>query len=170
MTVAEQLVQRGHWVTLFDARPVPGGLLIYGIPNFKLPKKIVFDIWDDLLRAGATFVGNIYIGPRITIDKLFTGGYNAIFLGTGHRRRHLAGCAGRKPAGVYKATDFLIRSNVDKDLLPHDMLCCPEIGDNVVVIGGGDTGADCLRTALRLGGEERHLPVPAQRSRDARRA
>jgi len=153
MTVAMQLVQRGHWVTLFDARPVPGGLLIYGIPNFKLPKKIVFDIWDDLLRAGATFVGNTYIGPRITIDKLFAGGYNAIFLGVGTTMDTSLGLPGENLPGVYKATDFLIRSNVDKDLLPHDMLCCPEIGDHVVVIGGGDTGADCLRTALRLGAE-----------------
>jgi glutamate synthase (NADPH/NADH) small chain len=151
LTVAEQLVQRGHWVTLFDARPVPGGLLIYGIPNFKLPKQIVFDIWDDLLRAGATFVGNIYIGPRITIDKLFQGGYNAIFLGLGTTVDASLGVPGENLPGVYKATDFLVRANVDKDLLPHDMLCCPEVGDNVVVIGGGDTGADCLRTALRLG-------------------
>ena len=151
MTVAEQLVQRGHWVTLFDARPVPGGLLIYGIPNFKLPKKIVFDIWDDLLRAGATFVGNTYIGPRITIDKLFAGGYNAIFLGLGTTVDSSSGLPGENLPGIYKATDFLIRANVDKDLLPHDMLCCPEVGDDVVVIGGGDTGADCLRTALRLG-------------------
>lgn len=151
LTVAEQLVQRGHWVTLFDSRPVPGGLLIYGIPNFKLPKKIVFDIWDDLLRAGVTFVGNLYIGPRITIDKLFAGGYNAIFLGVGTTVDTSLEIPGESLPGVYKATDFLIRANVDKDLLPHDMLCCPEIGDNVVVIGGGDTGADCLRTALRLG-------------------
>jgi glutamate synthase (NADPH/NADH) small chain len=154
MTVAEQLVQRGHWVTLFDARPVPGGLLIYGIPNFKLPKKIVFDIWDDLLRAGATFVGNTYIGPRITLDKLFAGGYNAIFLGLGTGVDASLGVPGENLPGVYKATDFLIRANVDKDLLPHDMLCCPEVGDHLVVIGGGDTGADCLRTALRLGARE----------------
>ena len=151
MTVAEQLVQCGHWVTLFDARPAPGGLLIYGIPNFKLPKKIVFDIWDDLLRAGATFVGNTYIGPRITIDKLFAGGYNAIFLGLGTTVDSSLGVPGENLPGIYKATDFLIRANVDKDLLPHDMLCCPEVGEDVVVIGGGDTGADCLRTALRLG-------------------
>jgi glutamate synthase (NADPH/NADH) small chain len=154
LACAEQLVRRGHWVTLFDARPAPGGLLIYGIPNFKLPKKVVFDIWDDLLRAGATFVGNTYIGPRITVDKLFQGGYDAIFLGVGTTVDAQTGIPGENLPGVYLATDFLIRTNVDMDLLPHDMLSRPNVGNHVVVIGGGDTSSDCLRTALRMGAKE----------------
>jgi ferredoxin len=67
LACAKQLVRRGHWVTLFDTRPAPGGLLIYGIPNFKLSKKVVFDIWDDLLRAGVTFVGNTYFVYSVKI-------------------------------------------------------------------------------------------------------
>lgn len=151
---AEQLVRLGHWVTIFDARPAPGGLLIYGIPNFKLPKKVVFDIWDDLLRAGVTFVGNTYIGPRITVEKLFAGGYDAVFLGLGTTVDMSLEVPGHNLPGVYKATDFLVRANVEMDLLPHEMCSRPEIGRRVAVIGGGDTASDCLRTALRMGAEE----------------
>lgn len=154
LACAEQLVRSGHWVTIFDARPAPGGLLTYGIPNFKLPKKVVFDLWDDLLRAGVTFVGNTYIGPRITVEKLFAGGYDAVFLGLGTTVDMSLGIPGENLPGVYKATDFLVRANVDMELLPHDMLTPPEIGDRVAVIGGGDTASDCLRTALRMGAKE----------------
>jgi len=154
LACAEQLVRRGHWVTIFDARPAPGGLLIYGIPNFKLPKKVVFDIWDDLLRAGVTFVGNTYIGPRITVEKLFSGGYDAVFLGLGTTVDMSLGVPGENLPGIYKATDFLVRANVDFELLPHEMCTRPEIGKRVAVIGGGDTASDCLRTALRMGAEE----------------
>jgi glutamate synthase (NADPH/NADH) small chain len=154
LACAKQLVGDGHWVTIFDAHPAPGGLLIYGIPNFKLPKKVVFDIWDDLLRAGVTFVGNTYIGPKITVDKLFSGGYNAVFLATGTTVDSNMNVPGEHLPGVYKATDFLIRANADMDLLPHEMCARPEVGKKVVVIGGGDTSSDCLRTALRMGAEE----------------
>ncbi|MFN2145036.1 MAG: FAD-dependent oxidoreductase [Anaerolineales bacterium] len=154
MACAEQLVRLGHWVTIFDAKPTPGGLLIYGIPNFKLPKQIVFNIWDDLLRAGVTFVGHTYIGPEITVDKLFEGGYDAIFIGIGTSVDIVPDIPGVNLPGVYKATDFLIRGNVDMDLLPHEMCKRPEVGEKVVVIGGGDTSSDCLRTAVRLGSKE----------------
>lgn len=154
LACAEQLVRKGHWVTIFDAWPAPGGLLTYGIPNFKLPKRVVFDIWDDLLRAGVTFVGHTYIGPKITVDKLFEGGYDAVFLGIGSNVDATLDVPGINLPGIYKATDFLVRSNVDMELLPHEMCQRPEIGDKVVVIGGGDTSADCLRTAVRLGAKE----------------
>jgi len=154
LACAEQLVRKGHWVTIFDAWPAPGGLLTYGIPNFKLPKRVVFDLWDDLLRAGVTFVGHTYIGPQITVDKLFEGGYDAIFLGVGTTIDTVFDAPGINLPGIYKATDFLVRSNVDMDLLPHEMCQRPEVGDKVIVIGGGDTSTDCLRTALRLGAKE----------------
>ncbi|HBY07091.1 MAG TPA: dihydropyrimidine dehydrogenase [Chloroflexi bacterium] len=154
LACAEQLVRKGHWVTIFDAWPAPGGLLTYGIPNFKLPKRVVFDIWDDLLQAGVTFVGHTYIGPKITVDKLFQGGYDAVFVGVGTTVDSTLDVSGINLPGIYKATDFLVRSNVEMDLLPHEMCQRPEIGDKVVVIGGGDTGADCLRTALRLDAKE----------------
>ncbi|MFH2040630.1 MAG: NAD(P)-dependent oxidoreductase [Chloroflexota bacterium] len=154
LACAKELVGHGHWVTIFDAWPAPGGLLTYGIPNFKLPKKVVFDIWDDLLRAGVTFVGNTYIGPKITIEKLFQGGYNAIYIGVGTTVDASLGVPGDTLPGIYKATDFLVRANVDMDLLPHEMCSRPDVKEKVVVIGGGDTSADCLRTALRSGAKE----------------
>ncbi len=151
LACAEQLVRSGHWVTIFEARPAPGGLLTYGIPNFKLPKKVVFDIWDDLLRAGVTFVGNTYVGPTITVEKLFAGGYDAVFLGLGATVDMSLGAPGEDLPGIYKATDFLVRANVEMDLLPREMCRRPEVGKHVAVIGGGDTASDCLRTALRMG-------------------
>ena len=154
LACAEQLVRKGHWVSIFDAWPAPGGLLTYGIPNFKLPKRVVFDIWDDLLKSGVTFIGHTYIGPKITVDKLFSGGYDAIFIGVGTTVDMMLDAPGINLPGIFKATDFLVRANVDMDLLPHDMCQRPEIGDKVVVIGGGDTSSDCLRTALRLGAKD----------------
>ncbi len=154
LACAEQLVRMGHWVTIFEARPAPGGLLTYGIPNFKLPKKVVFDIWDDLLRAGVTFVGNTYIGPTITVEKLFAGGYDAVFLGVGTTVDMAMDVPGANLPGIYKATDFLVRANVEKDLLPRELCVRPEVGEKVAVIGGGDTASDCLRTALRMGAKD----------------
>lgn len=151
---AEQLVQKGYQVTIFDAKPAPGGLLLYGIPNFKLPKDVVFARWADLERAGVKFVGNTYIGKDKTIDDLFTEGYQAVFVGVGTGIDAPMEVPGEDLPGVYQATEFLIRGNVDLDLLPADMKSRPEIGRKVAIIGGGDTASDCLRTALRMGAEE----------------
>jgi glutamate synthase (NADPH/NADH) small chain len=151
---AEQLIRLGHWVTIFDAKPIPGGLLVYGIPNFKLPKSIVLEIWQDLLEAGLTFIGNTYIGRTNTINDLFKEGFDAVFVGTGAGRDIPMGVDGENLPGVYKGTEFLIRANIDPKLLPADLLGPLEVGRRVAVIGGGDTASDCLRTALRMGAEE----------------
>jgi len=154
MACAEQLIRLGHWVTIFDAKPTPGGLLVYGIPNFKLPKSIVLEIWQDLLDAGLTFVGNTYIGRTHTINDLFHEGFDAVFVGTGAGRDIPMGVDGENLPGVYKGTEFLIRANIDPKLLSPDLLGRLEVGRRVAVIGGGDTASDCLRTALRMGAEE----------------
>ena len=154
LACAEQLVQKGHAVTIFDAKPAPGGLLLYGIPNFKLPKEVVAARWDDLERAGVKFVPNMYIGKQKTVDELFVDGYAAVFIGVGAEIDAPMEVEGEDLPGVYKATEFLIRGNVDLDLLPKELEGRPEIGNKVVVIGGGDTASDCLRTALRLGAGE----------------
>jgi len=154
LACAEQLVQRGHKVTIFDAKPAPGGLLVYGIPNFKLPKDVVFARWGDLEKAGVEFIGNTYIGKDKTIDDLFAAGYEAVFVGVGTGIDAPMEVPGEDLPGVYKATEFLIRANVDPEHLPADMSTRPTIGRKVVVIGGGDTASDCLRTALRMGAEE----------------
>jgi len=154
LACAEQLVQRGHQATIYEAKPAPGGLLVYGIPNFKLPKDVVFARWDDLRQAGVEFAGSVYIGKTRTIDDLFEDGYQAVFVGVGSEIDAPMEAPGEDLPGVYKATEFLIRANVDADLLPPELHGVPEIGCKVVVIGGGDTASDCLRTALRMGADE----------------
>jgi glutamate synthase (NADPH/NADH) small chain len=154
LACAEQLIWRGHQVTIYDTKPAPGGLLVYGIPNFKLSKEVVFARWEDLQRAGVRFVGSTYIGKDKTIDDLFAEGYQAVFIGVGTGIDAPMEVPGEDLPGVYKATEFLMRANVELDLLPPELCERPAIGRKVAVIGGGDTASDCLRTALRMGAEE----------------
>ncbi len=152
---ADQLVQRGYEVTIFESKPSAGGLLVYGIPNFKLPKAVWAEKWEEFERADVKFVGDTYIGKEKTIDDLFNEGYSAVFIGVGSQiDAKMEDTPGTDLPSVYEATDYLIRGNVDPDLLPENMKTPLEIGRKVVVIGGGDTAADCLRTSLRLGAEE----------------
>jgi glutamate synthase (NADPH/NADH) small chain len=152
---ADQLIQRGHDVTIFESKPAPGGLLVYGIPNFKLPKDVWFQTWEQFERAGVKFVPNTYIGRDKTIDDLFHEGFDAVFIGVGSLiDAKMEQTPGTDLPGVYEATDFLIRGNVKPELLPPEMKEPLKIGKRVAVIGGGDTASDCLRTALRLGAEE----------------
>jgi len=152
---ADKLVQSGHEVTIFESKPAPGGLLVYGIPNFKLSKEVWQEKWEEFERAGVKFFPNTYIGKDKTIDDLFAEGFGAVFIGVGSEvDAKMEDTPGTDLPGVYEATDYLIRGNVERGLLPPNMLEPLEIGKHVVVIGGGDTASDCLRTALRLGSEE----------------
>ena len=155
LAVAEKLLEQGHEVTIFDSKPAPGGLLLYGIPNFKLPKYVVWDKWGDLEKAGVKFVGGTYVGRDKTLDELLSDGFDAAFLGVGSGiDANMEETPGTNLPGVYESTDFLIRGNVDPKYLPADQQKPPQVGKRVAVIGGGDTASDCLRTALRLGAEE----------------
>jgi glutamate synthase (NADPH/NADH) small chain len=154
MGCAEKLLEQGHSVTFFDSKPAPGGLMVYGIPNFKLAKEVFFCRWGDFEKAGATFVGNTYIGKDKTIDQLFKDGYDAVFVGVGVGIDARMDTPGEDMPGVYEGTDFLIRANTEANLLPADKRERPKLGKRVVVIGGGDTASDCLRSALRLGADE----------------
>jgi glutamate synthase (NADPH/NADH) small chain len=130
-------------------------LLVYGIPNFKLPKDVWQEKWEEFERAGVKFVPNTYIGRDKTIDQLFEEGFEAVFIGVGSEvDAKMEDTPGTDLPGVYEATDFLIRANVDHKLLPEEMRKPLEVGRRVAVIGGGDTASDCLRTALRLGADE----------------
>jgi glutamate synthase (NADPH/NADH) small chain len=154
LAVAEELAKEGHDCTMYDAWPEPGGILLYGIPNFKLSKRVLTDKLKYLERLGVTFVGNTWIGKDITVDELFADGFHAVFVGTG------AGIGGslaipgeEENAGIFAATEFLVRGNLRPDQLPEQMRGGLDIGRNVVVIGGGDTSMDCVRTAVRLGAQ-----------------
>jgi glutamate synthase (NADPH/NADH) small chain len=154
LACAEQLLQKGHQATVFEAAPSPGGLLTYGIPNFKLSKSVVGARLHDFESAGVEFKCGTRIGIDKTIDDLFSEGFDAVFVGVGSAIDAPMKVAGADLEGVYQATDFLIRSNVDPALLTPDKHSKPQVGQKVAVIGGGDTASDCLRTALRMGAEE----------------
>ena len=154
LSCAHILLEKGYAVSVFDSKPAPGGLLVYGIPNFKLPKTTLFYKWNDFEKAGARFFGNTCVGKDKTIDDLFGEGYQAVFLGVGTGIDAKMEIPGEDLPGVYEGTDFLIRGNVDLEYLPKDKAERPDMGKRVAVIGGGDTASDCLRTALRIGAEE----------------
>lgn len=153
MTVAEDLVKKGHEITIFEAWPVPGGVLIYGIPSFKLNKHVVLNKVKDLEAAGVKFVTNTRIGETITIDNLLAD-YDAVFLGTGAGVEATMDIPGEDLKGIYTSTDFLIRANVPTEMLPENRQEKPVIGKRVAVIGGGDTAVDCARSSIRLGAEK----------------
>lgn len=154
LACAEQLVRKGHLVTVFEALPTAGGLLMYGIPNFKLSKEVVQYRIGLLEQAGVRFECNTRIGPERTIENLFKEGFDAVYVGVGTLVDAKMDAPGADLPGVYQATEFLIRANVRQELLPEGMQGRPKIGNQVVVIGGGDTASDCLRTSLRMGAEE----------------
>ncbi len=153
LTVAEQLQRRGHQCTVFEAWPEPGGVLLYGIPNFKMRKEILEEKIAYLKRLGVVFRTNTRIGTDVSLAELHdVEGFDAIFLGTGAWVGSRLGIEGEEHlAHVYAATEFLVRGNLEEHQLPDDFREPPYIGDDVVVVGGGDTSMDCVRTAVRLG-------------------
>jgi glutamate synthase (NADPH/NADH) small chain len=154
LACAQRLVPLGHKVTIFDSKPVPGGLLLYGIPSFKLPNEVFFSKLMQLVNMGVEFINYTEIGREKTIDHLIHEGYDAIYIAVGAGVDAHMNVPGEDLPGVYSGTEFLIRANVNVHYLPVGMTSRPHIGKRVVVIGGGDTASDCLRTALRLGAEE----------------
>ncbi|MBI4570831.1 MAG: NAD(P)-dependent oxidoreductase [Chloroflexi bacterium] len=154
LAAAEQLAVQGHSITLFDAWSEPGGVLLYGIPNFKMEKHILDQYVAHLGQLGIEFTGNTFIGRDVTIDELFERGYDAVFLGHGASLGNRLEIPGVDLPGVIMATEFLVRGNLAPEQLPSWMRDpLPEAG-RVVVIGGGDTSMDCVRTAIRLGARE----------------
>jgi len=153
LAVAEQLADKGHSVTVYEYWPEPGGVLVYGIPNFKMRKNIVDEYIAHLEAMGVRFICNTYVGRDITIDELFQQGFHAVFIGTGAGVGNKMGIEGEDLEGVYSATEFLVRGNLAPEMLPERLRTpLPKLND-VVVIGGGDTSMDCVRTAVRLGAQ-----------------
>ncbi len=154
LTAAGDLIRMGHEVTVFEALHRPGGVLIYGIPEFRLPKAIVDREVDNLRRLGVRIVCNVAIGKSKTIEDLFREGYEAIFVGTGAGLPIFKKIPGENLLGVYSANEYLTRANLmDAYNFPHASDTPIIRGRNVVVFGGGNVAMDAARTALRLGAE-----------------
>jgi glutamate synthase (NADPH/NADH) small chain len=156
LCVAEDLAKLGHGVTVFDSWPAVGGVLRYGIPDFKLEKQVIDEKIETLSELPIEFVMNTRIaadGER-GIDDLLAQGYDAIFLGHGASCGNPLEVEGAELGGVYQATEFLSRGNLPPSELPETMHEPLHAGRRVVIIGGGDTSMDCSRTAIRLGARE----------------
>lgn len=155
LTVAEELAKAGHNVTVIEALPAAGGLLVYGIPNFKLEKSLVKWKVDWLCQLGVEFSFNTRIGDGLTVDDLLDReGYDAVFIGTGAEVEATMDIPGEDLTRVYGSLQFLARANVPVEMLPPGKNEPMTVGKRVAVIGGGDTATDCMRTSLRLGAEE----------------
>ena len=156
LTCAGDLAKKGYEVTVFEALHTAGGVLVYGIPEFRLPKKIVAKEVDTLKKLGVHIETNVVIGKTLTIDELFEMGYEAIFVGSGAGLPNFMGIPGESLKGVYSANEFLTRSNLMKSYLAN-----PETpimkGGKVAVVGGGNVAMDAARTALRLGAEKVYI-------------
>lgn len=153
ITVAEDMIKLGHAVTVYESWPEPGGVLVYGIPAFKLDKEVVGYKIQDLRDAGVQFITNIRVGEDVLVEDL-QHDYDAVFLGTGAGVEATMSIPGEELEGVWKSTDYLVRANVKEAYRPEDKKVVPDIGKRVAVIGGGDTAVDCARSSIRLGAEE----------------
>jgi glutamate synthase (NADPH/NADH) small chain len=157
LTLAGDLVKYGHQVTVFEALHKPGGVLVYGIPEFRLPKAIVEAEVDYLQRLGVEIKYDYVIGKILTVDELFAMGYNAVFLGVGAGLPVFMNIPGENLCGIYSANEYLTRSNLMKAYLFPQYDTPIARGKNVAVIGGGNVAMDSARTALRLGADNVHI-------------
>jgi glutamate synthase (NADPH/NADH) small chain len=156
LTCAGDLAKAGYSVTVYEALHTAGGVLVYGIPEFRLPKSIVKKEVENLKAMGVEVVPNVIIGKTLTVDELFEMGFEAVFIGSGAGLPNFMGIPGESYKGVYSANEFLTRSNLMKSYLEN-----PETpimkGGKVAVVGGGNVAMDAARTALRLGAEKVYI-------------
>jgi len=164
LTVAGDLILKGHEVTVFEAFHKGGGVLVYGIPEFRLPKDIVAAELKNLERLGVKFEYNVVVGKTITIDELFEQGYDAIFIGVGAGLPRFLNIPGENLVGVYSANEYLTRANLMKAYLFPEYDTPIAKGKNVAVIGGGNVAMDAARTAMRLGADS--VKIVYRRSRE----
>ncbi|MCI6094464.1 MAG: NADPH-dependent glutamate synthase [Eubacteriales bacterium] len=161
LTCAGDLAKKGYKVTVYEALHTAGGVLVYGIPEFRLPKRIVQKEVDNLIAMGVDVETNIVIGKTLTIDELFEQGFEAVFVGSGAGLPNFMNIPGEAYKGVYSANEFLTRSNLMKAYLDDPVTPIMK-GGNVAVVGGGNVAMDAARTALRLGAE--HVYIVYRRS------
>ena len=153
LTCAGDLAKKGFEVTVFEALHTAGGVLVYGIPEFRLPKSIVAKEVEGLKALGVKIETNVVIGKTLTVDELFEMGFEAVFIGSGAGLPNFMGIPGESFKGVYSANEYLTRSNLMKAYK-----AAPDTpvmkGGKVAVVGGGNVAMDAARTALRLGAEK----------------
>jgi glutamate synthase (NADPH/NADH) small chain len=164
LTVAGDLIQKGHEVTIFEAFHKPGGVLVYGIPEFRLPKEIVFSEVNFLERLGAKLECNAVIGKSVTVEELFEEGYDAVYLGVGAGLPRFMNIPGENLIGIYSANEYLTRSNLMRAYRFPEYDTPIVIGKDVVVFGAGNVAMDSARTAMRLGADR--VRIVYRRSRD----
>jgi len=163
LTVAGDLTLKGHDVTIYEAFHKPGGVLAYGIPQFRLPKEIVFQEVHFLERLGARLECNAVIGKIASLDDLFAQGYDAVFLGVGAGLPHFLNVPGENLIGTFSANEYLTRSNLMKAYRFPEYETPIIKGKTVITLGAGNVAMDSARTALRLGAE--HSRIVYRRSR-----
>ena len=156
LTCAGDLARKGYAVTVYEALHTAGGVLVYGIPEFRLPKSIVAREVDGLHRLGVDIQTNVVVGKTLTVDELFEAGCEAVFIGSGAGLPNFMNIPGESLKGVYSANEFLTRSNLMKAYREHSDTPVMK-GGKVAVVGGGNVAMDAARTALRLGAEKVYI-------------
>jgi len=164
LTVAGDLIVKGHDVTIFEAFHKPGGVLVYGIPEFRLPKAIVAQEVNFLARLGVKVECNAVVGRTVSLDELFADGYEAIYVGVGAGLPKFMNLPGENLVGILSANEYLTRANLMKAYQYPDVDTPIPHGKNVVVLGAGNVAMDSARTAMRLGAET--VKIVYRRSRD----
>ncbi len=154
LTVAGDLAKLGYEVTIFEALHEPGGVLVYGIPEFRLPKKVVAAEIELLKKMGVAVEKDVVVGRTFTVDEIFAAGFKAIFLGIGAGLPIFMGIEGENLNGVYSANEFLTRVNLMRAYLFPQYDTPIKKAKKVAVIGGGNVALDSARSALRLGAEK----------------
>ena len=156
LTCAGDLIKKGYDVTVFEALHTPGGVLVYGIPEFRLPKKIVEAEIGNLKKMGVEILTNMVIGKTYSIDELIEEGYEAVYIGTGAGLPSFMGIPGESLNGVYSANEFLTRINLMKAYKENSETPVKK-AKNVAVVGGGNVAMDAARCAKRLGAENVYI-------------
>ncbi|NLU11351.1 MAG: NADPH-dependent glutamate synthase [Tepidanaerobacter acetatoxydans] len=157
LTCAGDLAKLGYDVTVFEAFHEPGGVLIYGIPEFRLPKEIVKQEVDFLKKLGVNVQTDMVMGKVLTVDDIFEKGYEAVFIGTGAGLPKFMKIPGENYLGVYSANEFLTRINLMKAYKFPETDTPVKVGRKVAVVGGGNVAMDSARSALRMGAEEVYI-------------
>jgi glutamate synthase (NADPH) small chain len=164
LTVAGDLVAKGHEVTILEAFHKPGGVLVYGIPEFRLPKEIVAQEVNFIERLGAKVSCNQVVGRTVSLNELFEQGFDAIYLGVGAGLPRFLNIPGENYIGVLSANEYLTRANLMKAYKFPEVDTPIPIGKNVVVLGAGNVAMDSARTAMRLGADR--VRIVYRRSRE----